>query len=270
MPAQTWINFEKDVLYLLMDFCLVAMEGFPTASILDMGRTFLENDMESPCGYFLDELSQDIRKVKDLAVRRLWNIGPQVRDWWFFTMIIADFLGYLDRFTMVDDSYHPPDQTADMVFDEDYASLSEFSEQEWRSWPLWIEYPDEALDRYSDRRVQGWDGVDLLPWIEFGAFVRREDRVSGSQPGVRPRRQGGRLIRHEDRRRRATYWEDEKLNEMESDRRRRMAGCGSDCLHDEMANCLYFTIPRAKALSGAPETDWDAYVLNKDAKMRAV
>jgi hypothetical protein len=65
MPAETWIDFEKDILYLSLDFCYVALEGLP--DIRDSyPRTRYHKvriRRKEPNGYFLKELSQDIRGI---------------------------------------------------------------------------------------------------------------------------------------------------------------------------------------------------------------
>jgi hypothetical protein len=65
MPAETWIDFEKDILYLSLDFCYVALEGWPDIRHSYPRTRFNTGRIErkEPHGYFLNELSQDIVTV---------------------------------------------------------------------------------------------------------------------------------------------------------------------------------------------------------------
>jgi len=71
MPAETWIDFEKDILYLSLDFCYVALEGLVKNYRIQRFHT----GRKEPHGYFLKELSQDIQKVKGFAISGLWSPG---------------------------------------------------------------------------------------------------------------------------------------------------------------------------------------------------
>jgi hypothetical protein len=74
MPAETWIDFEKDMLYLSFDLCLTALEHNDNKEF-SMACWRFNTGRKEPYGYFYKELSHDIQKVKDLAISGIWNLG---------------------------------------------------------------------------------------------------------------------------------------------------------------------------------------------------
>lgn len=81
MPAETWIDFEKDMLLLSQEFCRAGLTGwgfkfnhyggYHEARCLrpSMSR---EGELYK---FFLEDLSPDIQKVKDLAVNGISSHG---------------------------------------------------------------------------------------------------------------------------------------------------------------------------------------------------
>ena len=67
MPADTWINFEKDVLYITKDFCYLGFRDFPFARHPWQTTTRFNTGQEKPFGYFYRDLHEDSRRFKDLA-----------------------------------------------------------------------------------------------------------------------------------------------------------------------------------------------------------
>ncbi|TVY62879.1 hypothetical protein LSUE1_G008528 [Lachnellula suecica] len=78
MPAETWIDFKKDMLYLTIDFCYLALERVPGTLEWPQYQT----GRKEPYGYFRKELSQDIQKVLDLAISGLWHKGFKAPAIW--------------------------------------------------------------------------------------------------------------------------------------------------------------------------------------------
>jgi hypothetical protein len=107
MPAETWIDFKKDMLYLSFDFCLTALEHTGT-DMYDYAFIRFNTGRKQPYGYLYKELSHDIQKVKDLAISVLRNLGskgPWMKHFEIF--IIAYSFGNLERVTLVDAQYTP-------------------------------------------------------------------------------------------------------------------------------------------------------------------
>jgi hypothetical protein len=62
MPAETWIDFEKDILYLSLDFCYVALGGL--VKIIESNGFTL--DGRSLTDTFLKNLARTFRKSRTL------------------------------------------------------------------------------------------------------------------------------------------------------------------------------------------------------------
>jgi hypothetical protein len=194
MPAETWIDFEKDMLYLSLDFCYVALEGLPEIQLFSRFHT----GRKEPHGYFLKELSQDIQKVKDLAISGLWSLGSELWD----TTVLDDIFTItklfvdLERFTLVD-AQHAPDLTADLVFADESPYI--FTQVQDPNYQGLMEYREGLFDcGYAfDDRV--WAGLEPYPWFEFGTLVERQQGCVTS--GTRRRKTGSRLATEEDRQR---------------------------------------------------------------------
>jgi hypothetical protein len=149
MPAETWIDFEKDILYLSLDFCYVALEGWPDIRHSYPRTRFNTGRIErkEPHGYFLNELSQDIEKVKDLAISGHWSPGSCI----WYTDVLVDILTinklfvHLERFTLVD-AQHTPDHTADLVFANESLYLSNGVQLQDPNYENMTEYRKGLLD----------------------------------------------------------------------------------------------------------------------------
>lgn len=63
MPADTWINFEKDVLYITKDFCYLGSIDLPFARHPWQITTRFNTGQEKPFGYFYKDLPEDIRSL---------------------------------------------------------------------------------------------------------------------------------------------------------------------------------------------------------------
>ncbi|EPE24958.1 hypothetical protein GLAREA_11539 [Glarea lozoyensis ATCC 20868] len=120
MPPETWINFEKDVLYITKDFCYLGLRDLPFAINPWQVTIRFNTGQEEPFGYFYKELKHDIRKVKDLAISGHWNFGSD-RPWDYETdgdmgMITTHF-ARAERVTLVEPQ-HALGRTSHLRFAE--------------------------------------------------------------------------------------------------------------------------------------------------------
>lgn len=76
MPAETWINFEKDMLYIHIDFCYIGLERSRIPDRSSFFRFFTRQ--KKPYGYFLKEFRLEVQKVKDLAISGIWTPGSRL------------------------------------------------------------------------------------------------------------------------------------------------------------------------------------------------
>ncbi len=108
------------MLYLSLGFCYVALEGLPKVQLFSSFHT----GWKEPHGQFIQEISQDIQKVKDLAIGGLQNLGSAL---WGTTVLddikITEIFVNIERFTLVD-AQHAPDFTGDLVFADESSHLS--------------------------------------------------------------------------------------------------------------------------------------------------
>lgn len=194
MPAETWIDFEKDMLYLSLDFCYVAMEGLP--GTLYYPR--LHTGRKEPHGYFHKDLSQDIQKVKDLAISGLWSLGSEnlwgtvIDDIW----LIAGSFVNLERFTLVD-TQHAPDLTANLGFVDEFPYF--FAQVQDPNYQDFRHFREDLFDSVYAFHDRYWVGLEPYPWFEFGILLERPGDCIAS--GTRPRKTGSRLATEEDRQR---------------------------------------------------------------------
>jgi hypothetical protein len=177
MPAETWIDFEKDILYLSLDFCYVALEGLVKNYRIQRFHT----GRKEPHGYFLKELSQDIQKVNNLAISGLWSPGSNI-CWGVLAdiSVIAKPFVDLGRFTLVD-AQHTLDLTADLAFVDEFLHSFAGAQLRGPNFQDLMEYRKRLLD-YSaglyevghsdDMRV--WAGLKPYPWFELGILVERQ------------------------------------------------------------------------------------------------
>lgn len=144
IPAQTWIDFEKDVLYLAFDVCYW-------------------NNI-----YFYTDLREDIKKVKRLAIGGIWS--PESRNLEMggvshaIIHVLREFGNLLDLFLV--NGQHGPDSTADLDFDDYAHYLSEerrdmIGEDNYEYWTQFSS--SENWDH-----ILGWPSV---PYMNFGTIV---------------------------------------------------------------------------------------------------
>ncbi|KAG4430026.1 hypothetical protein IFR05_014495 [Cadophora sp. M221] len=118
MPPETWINFEKDVLYITKDFCYLGFRDLPFARHPWQVTIRFDTGQEEPFRYFYKSLKKDIRRVKDLAVSGHWTFGSDSAwsyepesDMGMFTTHFA----CAERVTLVDPQ-QAPEQTSHLRF----------------------------------------------------------------------------------------------------------------------------------------------------------
>ncbi|PVH77629.1 hypothetical protein DL98DRAFT_264998 [Cadophora sp. DSE1049] len=191
MPAGTWIDFDKDILYLSWEFCNVVIGGLDDFT----GPKFRNYYQErwKPRGDFLEDLQQDIRAVKDLAVAGLWKFGDNIHaflsDMFHIITQFADPGKYtnLERFTLID-AQHVPDRTGNLVF----AGASQFLSVQ-SSDPDYYKSMMEFRQWLFDNLYYEWlrDGPDPYPWHEFGILEEGENSLIS--PGIPSRRSESRL-----------------------------------------------------------------------------
>lgn len=63
MPAATWFDFEKDILYLSMDFCYLSLDDRQQPGQYLLPNPFRQG-WEGPCGYFYNDLKNGYSKCK--------------------------------------------------------------------------------------------------------------------------------------------------------------------------------------------------------------
>lgn len=197
VPAETWINFKKDMLYLTWDFCRIALEGFVVHSLVvhPTGQTV-------PHGCFFKELKQDIKQVTDLAIGGLWNSGFVSEDLFSIRHSLDElpftFGDQLERIMLVD-AQHAPGLTSDLVFTGDFPEFSyEAANPKYEK--SFLEFRDflfEAL--HSSNLGDWWWGLQPYPWVEFGTLVERQ--LGCTTSSIPPRRTDSRCATKEIRER---------------------------------------------------------------------
>lgn len=192
MPAEIWIDFDKDMLYISKDFCYAGLLGAET----NTDRFDYISDKQLR-GYFVKDLKEDITKVKDLAISGFWNLGSDPP--WSTAKIsnmkdIYRVFHKLERFTFVDNQ-HTPDLRTDLVFAEE-SYISRDPQYEYL-----MSYRGEIFDNCFCDEGDGeiWAGLEPYPWYEFAVLVNRHQE--GVTSILRPRKTESRLATDDDRHR---------------------------------------------------------------------
>jgi len=194
MPAETWIDFERDMLYLTLDFCYLALENRPTQQWYSQFQT----GRKEPHGYFLrEELGRDLRKVKDLALSGIWTMasGDPYRECYDVAYINQQFIN-LERITLVD-AQHEPELTGNLAFAEESPSISILAQGPGNNYLLNLREDMFHHIYAGDDKV--WHGLKPYPWFEYGIIIEKQSNFCTSY--IRPRKTGSRLATDEDRQR---------------------------------------------------------------------
>lgn len=193
MPPETWIDFEKDMLYLSWEFCSAALDALGenghTAHFFCRPR--------KPRGYFVEELSQEVQKVKDLAVGGIWALGEDLYRKRDEIVVLLAIFSNLERFTVVN-AQHARDLTAGLVFTNEPLFPCAPHPEDTR---LPLGFGKCLFDEYYCSGIDSrfWDGSKPYPWCDTLSLVERQQNCFTSD--IRPRKIGGLFATDEDRER---------------------------------------------------------------------
>lgn len=193
VAAKTWIDFDRDILYLSWDFC----QNMPkqlSDSWVARSKRFLVRKKDLR---YSKTINPDFAKIKDLAIGGVWHqgstgtelvSGPFIR---IFDKISISFPN-LQRVAFVD-TQDFPDYSVDLTFFN--GSLDPImAADEW--FYFWImNFRQRMFWTYYFEFVDVWEGSEPWLWFEFGTLVERKLH---NNPIIRPRRIGSRLTIEED------------------------------------------------------------------------
>jgi len=181
MPAQTWIDFDKDILYI---FEMRELSNDPYRWYHFSEEGYKIN------GPFFNEYNQDIQKVKDLAVNGPWE--PLWGQFLYEVLGIARQFVNLERFTVID-AQHASDLTADLVFATSNESLNysaKFRDSNYfHHLRDFRKYMSVMRDWLEDWAIIAWFGSLKLPRFEFEILMERSKQNCITSPSdIRPER----------------------------------------------------------------------------------
>ncbi|KAL2064664.1 hypothetical protein VTL71DRAFT_3802 [Oculimacula yallundae] len=197
-PPQTWINFEKDVLYISKEFCYNGFRDLPFARHPWQTTLRFNTGQKEPFGYLYKDLKEDIRKVKDLAISGYWTFGSHI-PWCYPTEIdmgmITTHFECAERVTLVDPQ-HSPELTSHLRF----ANVNVYEKaqvEKLEDYQDMLRYRDYLFDQMAWDTGGVWMGWDPFPWFEFGLLMEKEEDCNDA--GISVRRTESRLATEEDR-----------------------------------------------------------------------
>lgn len=205
MPAEPWINFEKDVLHLSVDICNSAVEAGWSQGLPDYWYSKYFSGRRELCRYFLkDKIREDILKVKDLAFGGLWNIGSDpMGDGVKLTCLTVhlNIFENVERFTFID-ARHGPHDTANLVLEP--VESHHLSAQDSAYQQFIKNYRQEMFDESYLTYADIFSGRRPYPWFEFG-IMKRQQQNDDSFTTIRPQKAEHRFSTKEDRDRTLGY-----------------------------------------------------------------